>query len=69
MVITRALVGMHCMILMFPGHTHLLFGTLQGYIGCLSWYAVYHCDVSWSNTLTIWDLSGLYWVLGFVCTV
>ena len=35
MVVMRAWVGMHCMFLMFLGHTHLLFGTYQGNIGCL----------------------------------
>ena len=59
-----AWVGLYCMNVTFSGHTHLLVGTYQGYIGCLGWYALYICDVSWSYSLTIWDLSGLYWVLG-----
>ena len=38
---------MHCMIVTFPSHTHLPFETCQGYIGCLGWYALYNCEVSW----------------------
>ena len=49
---------MHCMIMTFPGHTHELFGTYQGYIGCFSWYALYDCDVSWSYSHISFDLSG-----------
>ena len=45
-VISGAWDGMHCMIVAFPGHAHLLFGTYQGYNGCLSWYAMYDCGIS-----------------------
>ena len=43
-VILGAWFGMHCMIVTFPGHTHLLFGYVKGYIRCLVWYALFDCD-------------------------
>ena len=45
--ISRAILGafgMHCMIVTFPGHAHLLFEYVKGYIRCLVLYALYDND-------------------------
>ena len=52
-VILGALVGMHCLIVAFPRHTHLLFGTCHGYM-----YIWYLSGLYWVPGLvcSVWSL-------------
>ena len=51
------LVGLQCMIVVFPGHILLIFYSAFG------WSVVYDCGISWSYSLNF------SWCLGLVCSV